>query len=168
MLFRPRRAFRRSMHETPVRCERIEEERFFESKIVNFSQGGICILSHRHLDINELVNVKMVDHTPGVGGPEQFYSFLGEIRWCRPIWAKYNSQYGAGVQIMTKSREVPNRHLGQARYSCNLCGDFALTRHVTQVLDHVYLCPYCYRHFAALPRGTLKHSIERFLSGNVL
>jgi hypothetical protein len=168
MFFLSRRAFPRDTHETPVRYEKIEEERFFESKAVNFSRGGLCIVSRHSLEMNDLVNVNMVDHNPGVRGPEQYYSFLGEIRWCKPILAKHNSSYGAGVRIMAKSREVPNRHLGQARYSCNLCGDFALTRHVTQILDHVYLCPYCYRHFNAIPHGAIRHSIERYLTGNVL
>jgi hypothetical protein len=43
-----------------------------------------------------------------------------------------------------------------------------VTRHVQEVLNYVYLCPYCSRHFNTLPDCKIKFSIERFLVGNVL
>lgn len=169
MFVRSKRACHRNKHETPVLYEKIDEEQFFESKILNFSREGLCLLSHHCLDIGDFININIVNHIPGVYGPEQYYSFLGETRWCKPIHHKNNNtSYSAGIQILAKNREMPNKHLGGEKYSCNLCGDFALPRHVTQIINCVYLCPFCCSHFKSLPQGSIKRSIERYLTGNVL
>jgi hypothetical protein len=167
-MFGSRRAFHRDKCETPIRYEEVEERIFRDSKILNFSRGGLCFEADRYLGVRSIVNINVVDPTPGAFGPEGYYAYLGEVRWCGQLSSNGKTFIGIGVQFMMKSREIPNKHLRPGKFSCNLCGDLTMTRHVQEVLSYVYLCPYCSRHFNSLPDGKIKFSIERFLVGNVL
>ena len=168
MVYRTQRAFQRNKTDTPARYESVEAGKYYDSRIVNYSNDGLCLEGQQQLPYEALVNIDVLKHTPGAFGPEGYRAFLGEVRWCREVRANGSKIYDMGVQVISKKREADGMLEKPGSYSCQLCGDSVLARHVTEILEWVYLCPYCCRHFHALPQGRLKDSIERFMIGNVI
>ena len=168
MFFRTQRAFYRNKSDTPARYESVEAGLYYDSRIVNYSNGGLCLEVQQQLPYEALVNIDVLEHTPGAFGPEGYRAFLGEVRWCREIRSNGSKIYDMGVHVISKKRETAGMLDKPGSYSCQLCGDSVLARHVTEILEWVYLCPYCCRHFNALPQGRLKDSVERFMIGNVI
>ena len=163
-----RRMHARKQYDTPVRFEMIDGGGPFESKIVNFGLGGLCLESLGPLEVNSLIDIRVVEPDTEADGPGSYYGFLGEVRWCKEFCSNKKTSFQSGVQFMTRNKEMPNKQMKVSKFTCNLCGDFSLTRHMREASDHVFLCPHCYRNFQAMPQGGIKSSIERFLAGNVL
>jgi hypothetical protein len=170
MVFRTQRAFHRNKSNTPARYEEVENGHFYDSRIVNFSHDGLCLEGPHPLPLAAVVSVNVLEQTPGAFGLEGCRNILGEVRWCKQNGENGGKVFDAGVRVISKKRDISDLDsvAKPDNFLCHLCGDSVLARHVTEVLEWVYLCPYCCRHFNALPQGRLKESIERYMVGNVV
>ena len=99
-----RRVHERKQYDTPVRFEMIDGGGPFESKIANFSLGGLCLESAGPLEVNSLIDIQVVapDPDPHADGPGKYYGFLGEVRWCKEFDSKQKNFFPIGGAIHDK------------------------------------------------------------------
>ena len=163
-----RRNFPRNQFEAPIQYLSSQPDRYFNSRIYNYSQGGMYFEPLKSLEPNSQINIIMPNYSPQTDGPEAFQSYLAVIRWCRKLPDEQSARFGVGVEILERSHERSIDFEPQKRQTCDLCGELMLTASVCRLDGSICLCQDCYHRLDEMPEGDIKFSIKRFLDGNVL
>lgn len=167
-MHRYRRIFPRLKYEAPIRYAKLTRDHYYESRIYNFSKGGIYFQPDSAIEPESEVGIVMENYSPGIFGPEAYRFYLVRIKWCGEISDTNYTHYGAGAEIMAKSHEVMMGEFHETHYACDLCGRLMCSADLHKVEDSVFLCSCCHAHFKSIPDGHLKKCIKRFMTGNVI
>jgi ribosomal protein L37AE/L43A len=163
-----RRNFPRNQLEAPIQYLYSKPDRYFNSRIYNYSQGGMYFEPLNSLEPNSQINIIMPNYSSQTDGPETFQSYLAVIRWCQRLSDEQSARYGVGVEILARSHERSIHIETQKRQTCDLCGELMLMASVCRLDGSICLCPNCFHRMDEMPEGDIKSSIRRFLDGNVL
>ncbi len=163
-----KRVFPRHKQEIPIHYTNMIREDFYESRIYNFSKGGIYFKPACSITPDSNVGILMDHYSPGTFGPEAYRFYLVRIKWCEPIPESDNGCYEAGAEIVAKSHEVILGDFQENLFHCDLCGRLMLMEDLHQEEKSVHLCSECHSHFKQIPDGHIKESIRRFIIGNVI
>lgn len=164
-----KRAYPRSYYEAPIRYARIDSDGIFQdSRMYNYSRGGIYFEPDRPLVPESKIAVVMMNYSPGAFGPESWQSYTAKVRWCKEIPKIDMRLFGVGIEFLTKSRDIYEAELRETQVACDLCGEYEKPDAITQTEEFFNLCGHCLKHMNSMPPGTIKESIYRFLSGNVV
>ena len=163
-----RRTFPRKQYEAPIQYVYLQPDRFYNSRMYNFSEGGFYFEPFQPLEINSQINIVMPNYSPDADGPEAYQSYLAVIRWCQKRPGAKSSQFGAGAEIIERSHERFAGIETQKRQSCDLCGKSLPAASVCRIDGSICVCPNCFNRLDKMPEGQVKSSIKRFLDGNVL
>lgn len=162
------RAFSRTAFEAPVKYAVSNSDQFRCTRMVNYSEVGLCYEVDQQLDPETDVTLLMDDYAPGQIGPAAYRSYLTRIRWIRPLYASENCRYAAGAQIITRSHEALNAYAEELRHTCDLCGKTMQINQLQCTTGNASLCEQCFKHFQYIPPGKVRQCVERFLVGNVV
>ena len=168
MQAKSKRAFPRNQYEAPIQYLYVQFDRYYNSRMYNFSKGGLYFEPFKPLELNTQINIIMPNYSPDAKGPEGFQSYLAVIRWCQKLSDEKSPRFGVGVEILERSHERFINIETQKRQSCDLCDKLLLEASVCRIDGSICLCPDCYHRFDEIPEGSLKSSIKRSLDGNVL
>ena len=163
-----RRNFLRNQYEAPIQYTHLQPDRYYNSRMYNFSRGGMYFEPLQSLELNSQINIIMPNYSPNTDGPEAFQSYLAVIRWCQKRSDKKSERFGVGVEIIERSHERFINIETQKRQTCDLCGEVMLTASVCRLDGSICLCSNCFHRMDEMPDGDIKSSIKRFLDGNVL
>jgi len=163
-----RRVYPRGHYEAPILYARVGSDSYYDSKMYNFSEGGVYFEPERPLAPGSDLSIIMVNHAAGTFGPEAYKSYIARIRWCRAVTAAESHRFGVGAEFLAKSHEIPVVDGYRIQIHCDLCGKLAGSGEITQTVDYCRLCRHCLKHVNAIPDGIIKESIHRFLCGNVV
>ncbi len=163
-----RRIFPRNHYEAPLQYLSDEPDRYYNSRMFNFSQGGLYFEPFQSLEPKTQIQIVMPNYSPDTNGPEAFQSYLAVIRWCHKLSDEKSSRFGVGVEIIEKSHERFINIEMRKRQTCDLCGELMLTASVCRLDGSICLCPGCFDRFDTMPESNIKSGIKRFLDGNVL
>jgi hypothetical protein len=163
-----RRISPRKHYEAPIKYLYLQQDRYYNSSMYNFSQDGLYFESFQPLELNSQINIIMPNYSPDANGPETSQSYLAVIRWCQKISDEKSSQFGVGVEILERSHERFTNIETQKRKSCDLCDKLLLMASVCRIDGSICLCPDCFDRLDEMPEGEVKSGIKRFLDGNVL
>ena len=163
-----RRIFPRKQCEAPIQYLYLQPDRYYNSRIYNFSEGGLYFEPFQPLEINSQVNIIMPNYAPDTDGPEAFQSYLAVIRWCQVKSGEKSPRFGVGVEIIERSHERFADIETQKRQLCELCTKSLPPASVCRIDGSICVCPDCFRRLDEMPEGQVKSSIKRFLDGNVL
>jgi hypothetical protein len=163
-----RRIFPRNHYEAPIQYLYSQPDRYFNSRMYNYSQGGMYFEPLKSLELNSQIHIIMPNYSPHADGPEAFQSYLAVIRWCQKLPDEQAAGFGVGVEIIERSHEQSINFETQKRQTCDLCGELMLTASVCRLDGSICLCQECYHRLDEMPEGDIKFSIKRFLDGNVL
>ena len=161
-----KRTFPRIHYEAPIRFAELSSDQYDESRILNFSRGGLYFESGRILKPDSDIGVIMVNYTPGTYGPEAYRFYVSKVKWCKKVYQNGKSIFGVGAQFISKSHEIDKEVISQM-YTCDLCGQIVRSAEIQHTCQSASLCPHCYKHWESLQDGVVKKSIERFLAGNI-
>ena len=168
MQAKSRRIYPRNQYEAPIQYQSSQPDRYFNSRMYNFSQGGLYFEPLQPLEPNTKINIIMPNYSPDTNGPEAYQSYLAVIRWCQKLSDEKSSRFGVGAEIIERSHERSVNIETQRRQSCGLCDKLLLKASVCLIDGSICLCPDCYQRFNEMQEGSLKSSIKSFLDGNVL
>ena len=168
MQTRSRRIFPRSHYEAPIQYVHMQPDRYYNSRMYNFSDGGLYFESLQPLALNSQINIIMPNYSQDASGPEAFQTYLAVIRWCRKISGEKSPQFGVGVEILEKSHARVTNIEKQKRHTCDLCDKLLLEASVCRIDGSICLCPDCFDRLDEIPEGQVKSGIKRLLDGNVL
>jgi len=163
-----RRIFPRSHYEAPLQYLYLQPDRYYNSRMYNFSQDGLYFEPFQSLELNTQINIIMPNYSPDTNGPEAFQSYLAVIRWCQKLSDEKSSRFGVGVEIIERSHERFINIETQKRQSCDLCGELLLTASVCRLDGSICLCPDCFHRWDKMPENDIKSSVKRYLNGKVL
>ena len=163
-----KRIFPRNRYEAPIQYLYLQPDRYYNSRMYNFSQGGMYFEPFQSLELNKQINIIMPNYSPDAKGPEAFQSYLAVIRWCQKLSDEKASRYGVGVEIIDRSHERLIQIKTQKRQSCESCGELLSIASVCRLDGTICLCPDCFQRLDKMPESEIKSSIKRFLDGNVL
>ncbi len=163
-----RRIYPREHYEAPIVYAQVGCDSYYDSRMYNFSEGGMYFEPERPLAPESDLSIIMVNYAPGTFGPEAYKSYIARIRWCREVTGTKRHRFGVGVEFLAKSHEIPIADAYKIQIYCDLCGKLCGSGEIIQTVDYFNLCRQCLKHMNAMPDGIIKESIHRFLSGNVL
>ena len=168
MITHSRRNFLRKPYEAPIQYLYMQQDRYYNSRMYNFSEGGLYFDSLQPLEPNSKINIIMPNYSPETDGPEAYRSYLAVIRWCQKISEEKSSQFGVGVKILERSHERTTNIEPQQRQTCDLCDKLLLMASVCRIDGSICVCPDCFDRLDDMPEGNIKSGIKRILDGNVL
>ena len=93
-----RRIFPRNQYEAPIQYLYLQPDRYYNSRMYNFSQGGLYFEPFQPLELSSQINIIMPNYSPDTNGPEAFQSYLAVIRWCQKLSDEKSSRFGVGVE----------------------------------------------------------------------
>jgi hypothetical protein len=163
-----RRVYPRGHYEAPILYARVGSDSYYDSRMYNFSEGGMYFEPERPLAPESDLSIIMVNYDPGTFGPEAYKSYIAKTRWCTEVTRAERHRFGVGAKFLSKSHEIPVADLCKMRVHCDLCGKLCGSGEIKQTEDYFNLCRHCLKHMNAMPDGSIKESIHRFLSGNVV
>ena len=88
MQTRSRRIFPRKQYEAPIQYVYLQPDRYYNSRMYNFSESGLYFEPFQPLELNSQISIIMPNYSPDADGPEAFQSYLAVIRWCQKGRAK--------------------------------------------------------------------------------
>ena len=168
MQLHSRRNFPRNQYEAPIQYIHSQPDRYYNSRMYNFSRGGMYFEPLHSLELNSQINIIMPNYSPDADGPEAFQSYLAVTRWCQKRPDERSARFGVGVEIIERSHERFINIETRKSQTCDLCGKLMLTASVCRLDGSICLCPDCFHRMDEMPDGDIKSSIRRFLDGNVL
>jgi hypothetical protein len=163
-----RRNFPRNQYEAPIQYLYSQPDRYFNSRMYNYSPGGMYFEALESLELNSQIKIIIPNYSPDADGPEASQSYLAEIRWCQKLADQKSSRFGVGVEII---KSIPERFKNietQKRQTCDLCGKWMLTASVCRLDGSICLCQDCFHRMDEMPESNIKSGIKRFLNGNVV
>lgn len=80
----------------------------FESRVVNFSTGGLMIEMDHPLINGEPVKIRFRPETENAQRIGETYC-VGMVRWCAPQEGQYSGMYGVGVEMAPSLRQKASR-----------------------------------------------------------
>ena len=163
-----RRIFPRKQYEAPIQYLYLQQDRYYNSRMYNFSRDGLYFEPFQSLELNRQINIIMPNYSPDTKGPEAFQSYLAVIRWCQKLPDEKSSRFGVGVEIIERSHERFINIETQKSKSCDLCGELMLTASVCRLDGSICLCSNCFHRLDEMAESDIKFSIKRFLKGKVL
>ena len=163
-----RRIFPRNQYEAPIHFLYSQPDRYYNSQMYNFSQGGLYFEPIQFLEPHTQINIIMPNYSPDTNGPEAFQSYLAVVRWCQKLPDEKSSRFGVGVEIIERSHDRFINLETQKKKSCDLCGELMLTASVCRLDGSICLCPDCFHRLDEMPESDIKSGIKRYLDGNVL
>ena len=158
----------RTSYEAPIQYFHAQSDHYYNSRMYNFSEGGLYFESLQALEPDSKINIMMPNYSPETAGPEAFQSYLAEIRWCQDRSDQKLSRYGVGVRILEKSHSRFIQTEPRNRLSCDMCGKRFDAASICLMDGSICLCPHCFQRLDTMPEDHIKSSIKRFLIGNVL
>lgn len=163
-----RRTFPRIRHEAKIMYAPADSDAYRESRMYDFSQGGMYFEGMEALPPFSDVQIRMKEYTPGGYGPEAFRWYLANIRWRRELNGNGAFRYGFGVRFVKKSHAAMGMDAPMGAQPCDLCGELGPPPQIRIHSDSTTFCGSCDKHLGALPDGFLKDCIHRFVAGNVV
>lgn len=163
-----RREFPRVHHESDILYAPGETFAFRESRMRNFSKGGIYFETMELLPENSKIHIMMEEDSPDAYGPGAYQSYSADIRWRRNIQQNGRSLYGFGVRFLEIHHEPLKTPVILEKVVCEMCGALESRTECQMNDEFVVFCPTCRNHVDHLPDGNLKDCIDRFLLGNVV
>lgn len=148
-----RRAFIRSGAQTSIMFAPFNTSNFHHGVMKNNSVGGMYFESDRILSPGTDIYIKILDFQPDPYWPEYTSAYRAEVVWCRPMSNGNDPKYGIGVRFMVNS--------------CDQCGELIPYDEIHKVHDHMILCSECSLQLNLLT-GTMRNSMEQYLTGNVV
>jgi len=77
-----KRQYPRYNHNSPLSLYRMDhQEQSSIAQMENYSQAGMCLLSHEELVLGQLVYLKMMEFDKHAKGPEKNKSYSGIVKW---------------------------------------------------------------------------------------
>ena len=158
----------RTSYEAPIQYFHSQSDHYYNSRMYNYSEGGLYFESFKALAPDSKINIIMPNYSPDTSGPEAFHSYLAEIRWCQDRSDPKLSRYGVGVRILERSHSRHPHTEPQKRQFCDLCGKRFDAASICLMDGSICLCPLCFEHLDSMPEDHIKSDIKRLLIGNVL
>ena len=93
-----KRSYERYYYEAPVQYAYAGEEKYYDAKMYNYSNGGMYFESAYAVEPGSQVYVKMANYSADASGPESYESYYGEAKWCSQTTKQNAAYYGVGVQ----------------------------------------------------------------------
>jgi hypothetical protein len=162
-----RRAYNRTIYKAPIQYTVIDAKKYHNTRMFNFSPGGLCYETEQELEPESSVCIVMQNYSPDRFGPEAFRSYIARIRWIRPISQNGSTRYATGVQFVARSHEILDAQAQGARHVCDLCGVLMPIAHIVKIDQGCQVCKPCNRHICNIPPGKIRECVVRFLIGNV-
>lgn len=163
-----RRAYPRHHYEAPIKYSKVKTDEYTDSKMFNYSRGGIFFKSEYPLKPRTDIGIVMPGYTPGSYGPESFKFYVAQIKWCKAMDNGGCGRYGIGAEFLSRSHGIRGLQEKDVLFTCDLCGKLVPFEQLHQMETSVSLCPACFKHFSSIPDCDLRGIIDRFLSGNVV
>lgn len=163
-----RRVYPRRYYDAPIIYRRMPADNYFHSRMYNYSEGGIYFESSKPLKVGSVIDIVMVNYSPGSYGPEAFKYYIARVKWHHEIDKRYEASFGAGAQFLSRSHEVQTNEMSDVRFTCDICGKLTIVANMNTTAKSGSLCPECYKHFESITAGSVKDAIERFIIGNVI
>ncbi len=163
-----KRVYPRHYYNGPIKYSQITTDDYIDSRMYNFSKGGIYFEPSAPLKAKSDIGIVMLNYSPGSYGPDSFKFYIARIKWCKEIKNGNDSTFGAGAQFLSRSHEIQSDEIKAARYTCDLCGRLTPLENIHQTEKAAFLCLDCFKHFKSIPANEIRVVIERFLIGNVI
>jgi hypothetical protein len=161
-----RRAFSRINFVAPIRLSIADSDRQFDSKMIDYSPGGIGCWTEKFLAPDAKVSVMTLSYACGSFGPDINRTFRANTRWCEKL-DDTQPGFALGLQFMCVSHDICTEEHFKIQITCDLCGILLTIAKVHQVDSDTHLCPECYTYYENLPGGSLKESVCRYLNRNI-
>jgi len=162
------RAHQRIAINTPIQYAPSQSDDFRSSRLLNFSEGGMCFQTVQQLEPLEEVSIIVKNYDPGQFGPQGYRSYLTRVCWIQPLSALKSGRFATGTRIIARSHEVLTQLTRRDFKNCDLCG-LLMTVHQLKSIDAgVHLCEACHQFYLSIPEGSLRQSLKRLLLGNVV
>ncbi len=148
-----RRAFIRSEGQTSIMVAPFNTSNYHNAVMMNSSVGGMYFESEQPISTGTDLFIKILDLQPDPYWLEYTSAYRAEVVWCRPLSNGQYGRYGIGVRFMVNA--------------CDQCGELIPYDDIHKVHDHMILCSECAYQLSLLT-GTMKSSMEQYLTGNVV
>jgi hypothetical protein len=162
------RAHHRIAINTPIQYAPSQSDDFRSSRLLNFSEGGMCFQTAQQLGLLEEVSVIVKNYDPGQFGPQGYRSYLTRVCWIQPISALESVRFATGTRIIARSHEVLTQLSRRDFKNCDLCGLLMTVQQLKSIDAGVHLCEACHQFYLSIPEGSLRNSLKRLLLGNVV
>ncbi len=163
-----RRKCERHPTEAPVQYVYQQPDRYYNSRVLNYSEDGMYFESIQPLELHSQVRIIMPNYASDASGPDAFQSYLAEIRWCQKTPDERSPQFGVGVEILEKSHERLTNIAKPVSQTCDRCDAVLSTASVCRIDGSICLCSDCFDYLDEIPEGKVKSDIKRILDRNVL
>jgi len=162
-----RRAYPRTIYKAPIQYTVLNDKKFHNTRMFDFSPGGLCYETEQELEPEAEVCIVMQNYSPDRFGPEAYRSYVARIRWIRPLSQNGATRYAAGVQFVARSHDILDTDARAPRHVCDLCGVLMPMDHIVKTNQGCQLCGPCHRHIGSILSGKIRECVIRFLIGNV-
>lgn len=75
-----------------------DQEKHFDAKVSNYSQGGLFIETRETMNAKQRVFIRMKKTNYYGSGPEKYQYYVGYIKWRDSLGPTSSEKYGYGVQ----------------------------------------------------------------------
>ena len=93
-----KRKSERHDHEASIVYAYHNSDEFYDAKMCNFSNSGLCFESSAAIEPGSDIYVKMEEFVPDTIGSEIYDGYLAEVRWCQRIPEVDPTVYQVGVK----------------------------------------------------------------------
>lgn len=152
----------------PIQYRTSDASGYEDAVLCNFSKTGMYFEPEAIVMPEENLHILMSKFCPTAGEPECYHYYLAQAVWCRSIPDDVTPRYACGARLLKRGRLPDGVNAEAIYYTCDMCGSPTHCQDLRRTEDFLYLCSSCERLIAAVPKGHLKRSINRFLLGNVV
>ncbi len=93
-----RREYVRERHSNEVRYSYVGSEDYYDARLVDRGQGGLCMAATAPLKTGSMIYVQVLDFYPERAGLDAHRSFQGRVRWNKDLGDRDRTLYGIGIQ----------------------------------------------------------------------
>ena len=92
-----RRAYERYDYEAEVRYAYSGEEKYYDAKVYNYSNGGMYFQTEYPVKEGSKLYIKMKNYDASGSGPEAYEGYYGDVKWYARYPGSDTPYYGVGV-----------------------------------------------------------------------
>lgn len=93
-----RRSYERYEYEAPLQYAYVDKEKYYESKMYNYSSGGMYFESKYPVLAGSQIYINMVNYSPTGYGPDAYQTYQGKATRCSEYKDQGTPYYGVGVE----------------------------------------------------------------------
>ena len=168
MIYKEKRAFTRKEVIVPLQFTLSETQGLAVTRLLNFSQDGICFESHLPLEIDSETTIVMPDLLAKSPTPNSYAGYKMRVRWCNELKKLGDLKFGIGAQFLGKIEDLTKAKSLEVNSTCDLCDRTIEGGSICRIEGDGCICLPCYKHLEGLPEGPARESILRFIDRNII